>query len=116
MRWHQLSWDDTPTKFRPFTPKLQLLVVQAVAGMDMFSGPHAAVAGGGKSSALTGGYPMSPLHLKRRGSSNSPACVGVSEDRLDVKGGGIGDDSDAGYLPQLRRSEGRGDVQYGPGC
>lgn len=91
--------------------------VQAVAGMDMFSGPpHTAVSGGGKPSALTGGYPMSPLHLKRRGSSNSSACVGVSEDRLDAKGSGPGDDSDAGYLPQLRRSEARGDVQYGAGC
>eukprot|EP00903_Cladosiphon_okamuranus_P009227 g8808.t1 len=112
---------------------------KAVADMDKFPGPH--VGGGGpsgsgggsiigKSSALTG-YPISPLHVKRRSSSNSNSNhysgvgavgIGFGEDKLEAKGGGVGmgmvtgvgnDNLDGGYLPQLRRSEGRGGESAG---
>lgn len=96
--------------------------------MDKFPGPHSGGGGGvsgngsiiGKASTLTGCYPISPLHVKRRISSNSNSslCSAGVEDKLEAKsGGGVGigmgigigvgsDHSDAGYLPQLRRSEG----------
>lgn len=87
--------------------------LQAVAGMDKFPGPHSGAVG--KSPAFAG-YPISPLHVKRRSSSNSSAGVGIAEEKLDAKGGGMMNDSDARYLPQLRRSEGRSDVQHTLGC
>lgn len=107
--------------------------------MDKFPGPH--VGGGssggsgggsniGKSSALTGCYPISPLHVKRRSSSNSnsnhfsagvsSAGISFGEEKMEAKGGGMGigaavgnDNLDGGYLPQLRRSEGRGGESAG---
>lgn len=114
---------------------------KAVADMDKFPGPH--VGGGGssgsgggsiigKSSALAGCYPISPLHVKRRSSSNSNsnhfstgvsvAGIGFGEDKLEAKegGGGAGmgmvtgnDNLDGGYLPLLRRCEGRGGESAG---
>ena len=33
-----------------------------------------------------------------------------------MRGAAVRDDFDAGYLPQLRRSEGQSDVQHGAGC
>lgn len=111
--------------------------------MDKFPGPHVGGGGSGgsgggsiigKSSALTGCYPISPLHVKRRSSSNSSsnpfsasvaaAGTGFGEDKLEAKGGGGGggmgmvpgvgnDNLDGGYLPQLRRSEGRGGESAG---
>lgn len=87
--------------------------------MDKIPGPHASTVG--KTSGLAG-YPISPLHVKRRTSSNSStaaaaAAAGVAEDKLDAKGagGGLVNDSDARYLPQLRRSEGRGNAQNSAG-
>lgn len=80
--------------------------------MDKFPGPHpGAVA---KPSAFAG-YPISPLHMKRRGSSNpSAGGVGAIEEKLEAKRGlGVGiDAADARYLPQLRRSEGRYDAHH----
>lgn len=90
----------------------------------------------GKSAALTGCYPISPLHVKRRSSSNSnsnpfsasvgAAGIGFGEEKLEAKGGGGGtgmgmgmaagvgnDNLDGGYLPQLRRIEGRGGESAG---
>lgn len=79
-----------------------------------------------KPSPLGGCYPISPLHVKRRSSSNSNSnpfaagggAVGVGEEKLEAKAGvsmgmglgmGMGSDNlDGGYLPQLRRNEGRG--------
>lgn len=107
---------------------------KAVADMDKFPGPHSGgggvVGGGGsiigKASPLTGCYPISPLHVKRRISSNSNSslCSAGVEEKMEAKGGGGGgigmgigvgsDHPDAGYLPQLRRSEGRGGD--GAGC
>ena len=88
----------------------------------------------GKPSPLGGCYPISPLHVKRRSSSNSNSNpfsagvgavgVGLGEDKLEAKSGismGMGlamgmvsDNLDGGYLPQLRRNEGRGGE--GAGC
>lgn len=81
--------------------------------MDKFPGPHASTVGKGPCLA---GYPISPLHVKRRSSSNSSAVVGVADEKSDAKGGALVNDSDPRYLPQLRRSEGRGDAQHSAGC
>ncbi len=108
--------------------------------MDKFPGPHSSgggPSGGGggggvggsmiaKPSPLGGCYPISPLHVKRRNSSNpnsnpfaagvGAGGVGLGEEKMEAKAGmgmgmglGVGSDNlDGGYLPQLRRNEGRG--------
>lgn len=90
---------------------------QTVAAMDKFQGPHPDAPGKPPGFA---GYPISPLPSKRRSSSNTSssaltAAGMLAEERLEAKGGGIGNDSDNRYLPRLRRSDGRGDSQLGTG-
>ncbi|CAM9412552.1 unnamed protein product, partial [Scytosiphon promiscuus] len=70
---------------------------KAVADMDKFPGPHSGGGGSivgsgsimGKTAGLTGCYPISPLHVKRRISSNSNPSLGSAgvEEKLEAKGG-----------------------------
>lgn len=127
--WFHKGFEQTPNH----ASFLLFLAQKAVADMDKFPGPHSSgggSAGGsggsiiGKTSPLNGCYPISPLHVKRRSSSNPNSNsfsgglggAGLGEEKMEAKGGGgmgmgmgmgMGSDNlDAGYLPQLRRSEG----------
>ncbi|CAM9770667.1 unnamed protein product, partial [Ectocarpus sp. 12 AP-2014] len=75
---------------------------KAVADMDKFPGPHSSGGGGaggsggsiiGKTSPPNGCYPISPLHVKRRSSSNPNSNsssgglggAGLGEEKTEAK-------------------------------